>query len=154
MAKARIKLEIVGDKALKEKLERLGRRAQAALVKANQAGAEPIKDTANSKAPGPHIHQGPVKLDGGKATSSIGPDSDHWYYTFAEYGATAHEIKAKEAPALVFWGRYGLIETDKVNHPGRPAAPFLRPAADQEKDNARDAAGRVFWAEVEKECIG
>lgn len=152
MAKMKIKLEIIGDRELKQKLERLGQRAQAALVKANQAGAEPLVNTANSKAPGPNIQQGAVKVDGGRAESSIGPDADHWYYAFAEYGSSRHEITGSP---LVFEGRSGrLIVIGKVDHPGHAAEPFLRPAADQEQDAARDAAGKVFWAEVEKEIIG
>lgn len=151
MAKVKMKVEIVGDEQLKLKLQRLGQRAQGALVKANQAGAEPVKGTANSKAPGPHIHQGPVKVNGGRAESSIGPDKEHWYYTFAEFGATRHEITGEP---LVFEGRNGLVITRKVDHPGHPADPFLRPAAEQERDAARDAAGKVFRAEIDKETIG
>lgn len=174
----KIKMEIIGDEELKRKLQRLGQRAQAALVKANQAAGEPVINTANTKAPGPHVVQSKVKLDGGRAESDIGPDKDHWHYQFAETGATAHEIGAgkkarralriagggrasqsalQEATAnsiLAFVGRYGLVVTKKVNHPGHSAEPFLRPAANQEKDAARDAAGRVFWREIEKECDG
>ncbi|MBI9042923.1 MAG: hypothetical protein JEZ06_00470 [Anaerolineaceae bacterium] len=144
------KVELVGDKELKHKLDLLGRRARAALLQATRAGAEPIRAQANSMAPSPHVEMSEVKLDlqvGGRAEIKIGPDKAHWYHQFAETGATAHEIKG--AP-LAFLGNLGWVITGMVKHPGRPAAPFLRPAMVEVRDAVLREAGEVFRREIER----
>ena len=46
---------------------------------------------------------------------------------FVHEGTAPHVIKAKNAPALVFyWHRVGkVVMFDSVNHPGNPTDPFL-----------------------------
>jgi HK97 gp10 family phage protein len=146
MGKAKITVSIEGDQELKRKLERLGTRAQAALGKAGQAGANPIKETANQMAPGPYIVTSEPVVNEGKVTVDIGPDQDHWYYQFLELGAKPHEIKGNP---LVFKGRRGKVITLSVQHPGIEPRPFLRPALTQQKNSARDAAGNVFRKEID-----
>lgn len=145
MAKTTIKL--TGDLELKRKLEQLKARARGALLDAAEAGADVVQADADRRAPGPHIITGNKVVEGGKATVEIGPDKEHWYYQFAETGATAHEITG--AP-LVFLGERGLIITRKVAHPGMDAHPFLRPALSTQRDAARDKAGEVFRREIDK----
>lgn len=150
MAKRGVTIKLEGDKELKRKLDLLGRRAQAALLKAAEAGAQVIETAAEQKAPGPHIVIGNQKVDGGRAEVDIGPDKEHWHYQFFETGATGHEIKGSP---LVFEGEQGLIVTKKVNHPGMPAEPFLRPAIDGKREETKDAAGKVFKAEIDQLVI-
>lgn len=151
MAKKTISLELTGDRELKSKLDALGVRARAALLDAAKAGAEVIEAAAEPNAPGPFIIIGNEKVEGGVASVEIGPDEEHWYFRFFEFGATQHEIKGSP---LVFEGDAGLVVTRKVGHPGMAAEPFLRPAADEKKDAAKDAAGQVFRAEIERLTIG
>lgn len=150
MAKKMITTSLKGDQELKDKLDQLGKRGRAALLPAARAGAAVIEMEAEILAPGPHIVTGNEKTEGGVAEIEIGPDEEHWEYRFVEYGATEHEIKGNP---LVFEGKKGLIITRKVNHPGLAAKPFMRPAAVRKQDAAKDAAGKVFKAEIDKLVI-
>lgn len=142
-----VKVEISGDAELKRKLELLGAKARAALLDAARSGAEEIEREADKLAPEPHIEIGDERVEGGTAEVSIGPDDAHWYYRFFEFGATRHEIKGNP---LVFEGEKGLIVTRRVNHPGMPARPFLRPAADMRKEAAVKRVGETFRREIDK----
>lgn len=142
-----VKVEIRGDDELKRKLEMLGAKARAVLLDAARAGAEEIEREATRLAPEPHIHVGGEKVDGGAAEVSIGPDDDHWYYRFFEFGATQHEIKGNP---LVFEGENRLIVTRRVNHPGMPARPFLRPALDTRKEASVKRVGETFRREIDR----
>lgn len=142
------KIKLEGDQELKRKLEQLKGKARGALLDAAKAGAEPIQDDAQRDAPGGEpILIGNEKIDGGTAEVDIGFDEEKWFLRFFEFGATAHEITGSP---IAFEGENGLVMTGKVDHPGMPAKPFLRPAADNNKDSARDAAGKVFKAEIDK----
>jgi HK97 gp10 family phage protein len=140
-------MEISGDRELKRKIEQLKGRARAALLDAAEAGAGIIKRAAEPNAPGPHIEIGNEKVKGGVAEVEIGPDREHWYYRFFEFGAGQHEIKGSP---LVFEGNSGTVVTGKVSHPGMAAEPFLRPAADKNEDEVRDEAGKVFRREIDR----
>jgi HK97 gp10 family phage protein len=96
---------------------------------------------------GTEIFLGNQKLGDGTAEVDIGFDEEKWFLRFFEFGASDHEIKG--AP-LAFEGESGLVITGSVQHPGMPAKPFMRPAADNKKDEARDAAGDVFRKEIDK----
>ena len=139
--------KLIGEKELKEKLQKLGTRARSALLNATLAGGEVIRDEANRNAPGPHVVMGGEKAADSQAEVSIGPDKDHWYYQFAETGAGPHEIKGNP---LVFQGDAGLIVTKSVQHPGFPAAPFLRPAMDGKRKAVVDETGKVFRREIDR----
>jgi HK97 gp10 family phage protein len=145
MAKA-ISVKLIGADELKKVLDELGKAGRPALLPAARAGGEVIKDTANTRAPGPHIITGNEKQEGGTAEIEIGPDEEHWHYRFTEFGASAHEITGDP---LVFKGKGGIIRTTKVNHPGMKAEPFLRNTADEKKDQVKNAAGKVFWEKIE-----
>lgn len=150
MAKKMLIGRIEGDQALKDKLDQLGKRGRVALLPAARAGAAIIEDAAELLAPGPHIITGNEKTEGGMAEIEIGPDEEHWAYRFIEFGATDHEIKGNP---LVFEGDSGLVITRRVNHPGLTARPFLRPAADRNKKEVSEAAGKVFKSEIAKLVI-
>lgn len=167
----KMNLKIVGDLELKRKIEALGARARGSLLDAARAGGEVIRSAANPDAPGPHVEMGNEKVEGGRAEVSVGPDKEHWHYQFSETGAEGHEIasgrtarhnlrvatpgakpsksalqQVSNKTRLAFQGRDGLMIRRRVKHPGIPARPFLRPAIDakQNRDAARDAAGKVF----------
>jgi HK97 gp10 family phage protein len=146
MGKA-VSVKLIGDQELKKVLDMLGKSGRPALLPAARAGADVIEVLANTRAPGPHIITGNEKQEGGTAEVEIGPDEEHWHYRFLEFGAGPHEITGDP---LVFKGKGGIIRTNKVNHPGIPAAPFLRNTADEKKNAAADAAGEVFRAKIEE----
>ncbi|MBK8211567.1 MAG: hypothetical protein IPK78_18080 [Rhodospirillales bacterium] len=84
---------------------------KAALRAAMLAAFGPVVDTANAKAPGPHIEAEVVSATENRVTVAVGPDKEHWYYRFHERGAAAHEITGVP---LVFDGRAGMIRTANV----------------------------------------
>ena len=54
------------------------------------------------------------------------------YAPDVEFGTDPHVITPDEADALAFEGSDGeLVFTQRVEHPGTPAQPFLRPAVDE-----------------------
>lgn len=125
MSKASVR--VLGEKDVFNFLERLvpsDKQRQEAL----KAGAKIIQEAAASNAPG-SIAQAIVieEKDGGYL---IGPDEDHFYASFIEFGTTGVTIKPKDAKALKFEGIYRAF----ANPNGTPARPFLRPAYDENKE--------------------
>lgn len=156
MARGRIRVELIGDKELHEKLHRLGIGVQNANSKAARAAEVPIQAEASAGAPGPHILALQSKRESTEdlAVVDIGPDKDHWFYQFFETGAIAHTIKAKKAKALAFEGRNGLVVIQSVQHPGMKKKPFLKKSMTNNIDLVREIAGKVFLEEINKETIG
>lgn len=145
MSGDRITVTLEGGEELAAALRALDGSVKAALRRATLAGSEPVVDTANAKAPGPHIEAEVLSATENRVTVAVGPDTEHWYYRFAERGAAAHEITGVP---LVFEGRAGMIRTASVSHPGMAARPFLRPAIDEEQGAAKDAMGAVLRAAI------
>ncbi len=145
-----IRMTIKGDKELLKKIKALGSGVEQVLEPAALAGAEVIKDQANSLAPGPHIETEVTEKSRTKAKGEIGPDKDHWYYRFFETGTAPHEITPKNAGGLQFMGAGELIVRMIVHHPGMAANPFLRPAMDEKKKPAVDATGAEFKREIDR----
>lgn len=143
----RIQIKIEGDHELHERLKKLGARARASLLTAAQAGARVIEEDADRRAPGPYVIVGNERVEGGMAEVEIGPDRDHWYYRFFEFGATEHEIKGEP---LAFQADGETVFAMGATHPGMSAQPFLRPAVDTQRNQAVSAVGRVFRAEIER----
>ncbi len=153
--RGRVRMELIGGKDLQQKLRALGSSVQAANNTAARAAQTPILNEASANAPGPHVMalQSPRESTEDLAVVNIGPDKDHWYYQFAETGAGAHEIKAK-SKALAFEGRKGLVIVKSIQHPGRSARPFLRPAMAHNREAAQKLAGEVFLAEINRIANG
>ena len=139
---------------LEDFIETLGRIDKAvlgtALANAAWKGAGVIQELANDYAPGPHIIRVPDEEFPGKVTILIGPDKEHWYYTFFETGASAHEIGIKNKEALRLYGFGGGEFAFEVDHPGMAAEPFMRPAVDTGKDTALRTAGDYLLAAILK----
>ena len=153
--KGKVRIELIGDKELHEKLHRLGVGVQAANSKAARAAEVPIQAEANAGAPGPNILALQSKRESTEdlAVVDIGPDKEHWHYAFFEYGAIAHMIKPKKAKALAFEGRKGLVVIQSVQHPGMKKKPFLKKSLLHNRDLAQQIAGKVFLDEINKETI-
>jgi len=113
------------------------REKQAALLSA----AEPLLDRANGMAPDRLIrteveHSGPDTV-----VVNVGFPKDKWHWRFLETGATAHEIKARNASTLYFEGDSGPVFVKVVHHPGMAARPFLRPAYDETRREIEQRLG-------------
>lgn len=161
---------------------------EAVIFKALQNGGEVIQGAAEGRAPGPHIvtvtmtgaellrgwksgsKQG-VKADGLYAV--VGPDKDHWYYRFTEYGVKPHGVKRRKrtrtqqtarvarkkrselspsirnARPVMSWNVGGRqIFARKVR--GYAARPFLRPAVDSQGTNAIRTMADTLSDEIAK----
>lgn len=125
MAKLHIKIE--GLDELYRNLEATKDEVAAAKQKALEAGAKIVAVAADQKAP----RSGHIANQVNENEAVIGFSKDKWYWRFFELGATAHEIRGNP---LVFEGDAGLVFTNRVNHPGMAARPFLRPALETQKD--------------------
>ena len=149
MAKNKAAFKVQGIDDLTDKLRRLGVDMRKALPTALMPGAEVIESGANRRAPGPHIVTGKPKRKGDKVSVAVGPDKEHWFYRFAEFGARPHEIKPRRGrQAVAFTGQAGAVVRRVVHHPGVKQVPFLRPAMDEDRDKAiraiRDELARII----------
>lgn len=129
-----ITLKVEGFAALEQALRRLpqeiaGRVLTAALRKAGTPMAEQARGLAPRSAdPGPNGHMADsIKLRALRVEGLndldvnlwLGPDPDHFYGSFHEFG-TVHQA----------------------------ARPFMRPAWDQQKDATVDRLGKELWAGI------
>lgn len=144
-----VSVKVKGGEELARKLKALSVDVQAVLSEAVRAGAEVVRESAASRAPGPHIEIDEKEKKAQAVTYEIGPDEEHWYYRFFETGATEHEIKGSP---LVFEGAAGLVITAYVQHPGLVAEPFLRPAIDEEGERAAAAVGAEIKKTIDRLC--
>jgi|YNPBryulayer2012_1023412.scaffolds.fasta_scaffold00014_36 HK97 gp10 family phage protein len=124
---AKLHIQISGLDELYKKLELTKEEVNARKKAALDAGAKIVGYEADRLAPRP----GSIKTKIDSEEAIIGFDKDKWYWRFFELGASPHEI---EGDPLVFEGDAGLVITNKVNHPGMAARPFLRPALESQKD--------------------
>lgn len=139
---ARTKIE--GGAELLAKLRKMGVDVAAVLTAAAQAGAGVIESDAETRAPSPDIEQEVVKRSESRVEVAIGPSDKKWYWKFFETGTQPHEIPGPLS--IEFGGELHLV--GGASHPGMAARPFLRPALDSNKDQARDAVGDVLKGKI------
>ena len=67
----------------------------------------------------------------------------------AEFGTEPHIIRGGSLKGLVFTGDAGgLTKVPRVNHPGAPAQPFVRPAWEETKDEALEIIKARLWQDI------
>jgi HK97 gp10 family phage protein len=142
-----VSIKLEGGEELLEALRRMDLNVKTELRAAVSAGAEIVREAAESMAPGPHIGMRVASATAKAVTVEIGPKASHWYYRFFETGVTPHEIKGKGL--LAFEGRDGTVITARVSHPGMGASPFLRPAMDANEGAATNAMGAKLRSKIE-----
>lgn len=143
----RIRVDVIGEEELRRKLQSLTEAVQGqALAAAVMSGAQVIQNAAKEKAPyrtgtlRRSIHT-EVEGNATRATAKIG--TDVVYAAQVEFGGTITPKKAK----LLAW-----VGSDGVKHFARSvtqvARPYLRPAFDEQGDNAvvevREALAQVI----------
>ena len=94
----------------------------------------------------------------GVASPKNKKDKSAFYARFIEYGTSPHQIPNK----TVGRGRnkrknkkkskFGGHVYSRVNHPGQPARPFLRPAFESKKQEAVKAIGPKMWSLIKREA--
>jgi len=113
---AKNKIQVIGGERVDRALAALGEAASDVLEQAAQAGAEPVRESAERLAPeltgklSESIVQVILELSDSEVEIAVGPD--------------------KEA----FWGLYQEFGT-----PHHPAQPFLRPAFDENQERILEA---------------
>lgn len=132
----RIKVDVVGEEELRRKLRLLEAAVQGAqLAAAVTAGAELIQNAAKIKAP---FRTGTLRRSIHTETKSVSPTraeatvgTDVVYAKQVEFGGT---IVPKNAKMLHWVGEDG--QDHFARSVTQPARPYLRPAFDEEGDNA------------------
>lgn len=127
--------------------------AEKVLEEALQEGAEVIRQAAESNEPDAEIltdFVDDMKLSGvitkgSRKTIAIGPSKAKWAYTYLETGVQPHEVRPKDAEALLLYQAEGKPFAEVIHHPGIVARPFLRPAFDANTNAAIQKFGDVVW---------
>lgn len=136
-----IRIEIQNLDEVKALIAKRPELARAVADEAIEAAARVILGIAKTAAPGPGLDYERV----GEAVYEVGPVKAKWYYRFHETGTSSHLVLPRRMRALKIGGEYAASA-----HPGgMPAAPFLRPAIDEGREKAADAAGEVWARAVE-----
>lgn len=119
-------IRLTGDKELKRKIAALEEAVVGQVVeKAAMAAAVVLRDSAKRRAPrrtgkgAESMTAKVVSRKAGEAKIAVGPGKEGWYLMFHEFG------------------------TSKM-----PARPFLRPAIDENGEEAVREARRVLWDEI------
>ncbi len=116
----RVRIKVEGADKLVKNLQRIGKTAsRRSLSKATKAGAEPIVNKAKELAP----------VDTGKMRDAIRSK-----FAYQSSRAVRVEISSRMKPEGASWHSYDFYQEFGTSH--HPAQPFMRPAADYEKDRA------------------
>jgi len=144
MVGARMRLELTGDKALMRKLETLASTTQRAAVRpaANYAWT-PVNKAAKRKAP---VDTGALKKSIGKKAKTYGGSGVVWVGVGARVGeeyVKTDDRGYKRKP----WKYLHIVEWGSAD---QQAQPFLRPAFDENKDEAERRLIDKTWDYIEK----
>jgi len=132
MARGTVRLRIKGGDELARRLEALGDKAGQIIEPAAMAGAEVIREAASENASkgtyatgklARHIVAKVEDVERMSATIAVGPDKEGYYAPWVEFGHALVRGKRKEKKVV---GRV-------------PPHPFLRPALDENRKQAREA---------------
>ena len=135
---------ITGELELMNRLNSMADHLKKDITKeALMAGAEVVKREMSAKAHGSIAQSVEIEFPEttGIPTVKIGPDKDHWYAAFQEFGAVPHIVRIKSKHILSdggdFYGR-------EVRHPGLRKDPFVRPAIDDHEAEVKTAMMAVI----------
>ncbi len=146
------RIEVRGDKELIAKLKRMGVNVSGVLEDAVRAGATMIERDADRMAPNPFIDQNVAKRTPDMVQIDVGPDREHWYYRFWEFGTSAHGPVRKEAMKIYYEGQFVTFTRGQV--PGLGARPFLRPAYQNNRTAAEAKISEAIYTVVIRETHG
>ncbi len=140
----KLKMTVTGNAELARQMSRLATEVRGqALGRAVMAGALLIQNDAKERAPyrtgnlRRSIHSELESVGATSAMAKIGTDVE--YARAIEYGTAARVIVPTNKKALYWPGADHPVR--RVNHPGTPAKPFLRPAFDTKRDAASREIG-------------
>ena len=139
-------IKIEGAKELEKKLRELGAKAEKKVYRqALRAGAKVVQAAAKAKIP---VDTGTlrqnIKVRGGKRSRGVISVNcvvgDGWYQGETFYGAFLEFGH--------FLGKRGLADRTWV-----PPVPFMRPAWDEQKDNALRIVTDKIWSGIRAEAV-
>lgn len=133
------------DEAIR-KLKAAGVKPQEVLLAAVEAGAKIIQAAALKNAPGPGIEYRLKKLGEDNAEATVGPTAEKFYYRYFETGTRPHRIAPVSKQALTSGS--GIFSAGHTIS-GVQKRPFLRPAVDEQGDNAKNKMGEVIKAALD-----
>jgi len=131
----RIRVEIKGSKELQNALKKIPKNAtRRSLAKAAKAGAEPILRSAKQKAP----------VDTGRLRDSLRS-------TFAYQSSRAVRVQVASSlkPKKGSWHSYDYYQEFGTSF--HPAQPFMRPAVDEQHENAVEQTRKTMEEAVLEE---
>lgn len=153
VAGVKLRVDVIGEEELQRKLRLLEAAVQGAqLAAAVTAGAELVQNAAKIKAPfrtgtlRRSIHTETVSVAPTRAEATVG--TDVVYAKQVEFGGT---IRPKKAKMLHWTDESGEHFARSVTQPARP---YLRPAFDEEGDNAGVEVREALKVLVEKAAAG
>lgn len=131
----RVRIEIQGVDELVRNLNKIPKNAtRRSLAKAAKAGAEPILRSARQKAP----------VDTGRLRDSLRSK-----YAYQSSRAVRVEISSNMKPKGSSWHSYDYYQEFGTSQ--HPAQPFMRPAADEQKEKAVEETRRMMEQAVLEE---
>jgi hypothetical protein len=147
---ARVVVEYEGVKELRSTLRALADDELRADMEASvMVGAELIRRDAATRAGGSIGRAMIIEKTSERrrrVTVGIGPSRDAPHGLLLEYPTRTHTIRPSAAGALKLPG--GVLRA-VVRHPGTGAQPFLRPAADAQREAAMRATAAEFKRRIE-----
>lgn len=143
------RIEVKGAKELIRKFERMGINSSDVLEDAVRAGATLVERDADRMAPNPNIDQAVVVKTPETVQVDVGPDKEHWYYRFWEWGTKAK--RPKRATAMQIWYGGQVVTFSRGEVPPLAAQPFLRPAYETNKSSAERAINQAIYTVVIRE---
>lgn len=150
-----VQVRIDGGESLLREMRALGIRVSSAMRSAMRAGARVIRQRAEELAPSRRVRRrratrtvASVRRD--VVTIRVAPTKRRWYLRLVETGTAPHVIRARRGRVLVFQGRRGAVAVQVVQHPGARAAPWLRPAFEQQREAAVRAIADGLRAYIER----
>ncbi len=152
MTKGSVKVVLEGEDELRRKLESIQNAMKTIVEPAIQAGADLVAADGNRRSNTDHVKTEVKGRKPDQVTIDIGPDKEHFYLQFQETGTVSHTEPIRGSKILAFEGEQGLVFTTKVQHPGVPARPFLRPAIDENQDRITQVTGEIFRKLIESFC--
>lgn len=147
-------LKITGIEELKSNTLRLSKGFVNELIPATNAGSLPITNEAKrlcrkkTGTTAASIHFENLKVQRFRVENGIAPADDQKHAIGLERGNPPHVIFPKNKQALYWEGAAHPVR--KVNHPGNPAYPFMRPAFDTKTREAISEVRIVFATLIER----
>ena len=159
---------VTGEAELMNRLNSMADDLKKDITKeALMAGAEVVKREMSAKARGSIAHSIKIQFPRniGVPNVLIGPDKDHWYASFQEFGVSRHIIKPKTR-GIRRGSAFGTLRTSSnlgqgdrykrvlagdgqifgtiIDHPGSSRKPFVRPAIDDHEAEVKTAMMAVI----------